>query len=78
MYEAKQTLEELGREYIDNSMEITKIINRKREELKALPNPETSRAAYRLKAQLNKLYAMRRELRDTGGYLINNYPDSLV
>ena len=76
MYEAKQTLEELGKEYVNNSLGITKIINQKREELSSLPNPETSRAAYKLKSQLNILYSMRRDLLDNGNYLINNYPDN--
>ena len=49
------------------------IIARHRKRLSALPNPETSDEAYKIKTLLNVLYKERRDVLETANYLKDNY-----
>ncbi|MBQ2774610.1 MAG: hypothetical protein IJF40_01810 [Clostridia bacterium] len=70
-----KTLSALADEYLEQAQVQTRIIEKNRKKLRALPNPETSREAYRLKTLLNVLYAQRRDLISTANYLKRNYPE---
>ncbi len=70
-----KTLSALADEYFEQAQVQTRIIEKNRKKLRALPNPETSREAYRLKTLLNVLYAQRRDLISTANYLKRNYPE---
>lgn len=65
----------LADEYLHEAQVQTKIIEKYRNKLRSLKNPDTSRDAYRLKSLLNVLYAQRRDLINTALYLKKNYPD---
>ena len=70
-----KSLSLLADEYFEQAEVLTEIINKKRDELHALPQPETSRDAYKLKSLLNILYSQRRDVLDTARYLKKCYPD---
>lgn len=70
-----KTLSALADEYLEQAQVQTRMIEKNRKKLHMLPNPETSREAYRLKTLLNVLYAQRRDLISTANYLKRTYPE---
>lgn len=65
----------LADEYFEQAEVLTSLINKKRQELRSLDRPQTSREAYKIKSILNILYSQRRDVLDTARYLKKNYPD---
>ena len=68
-----RTLSQLADEYIDQAHVLHGIIKKKRKQLSALPNPETSDEAYKIKVLLNVLYKERRDVLETANFLKDNY-----
>ena len=66
-----RTLSQLADEYFEQVLDV--IIARHRKRLSALPNPETSDEAYKIKTLLNVLYKERRDVLETANYLKDNY-----
>ena len=57
-----RTLSQLADEYFEQAQVLDGIIARHRKRLSALPNPETSDEAYKIKTLLNVLYKERRDV----------------
>ena len=68
-----RTLSQLADEYFEQAQVLDGIIAKKRKQLSALPNPETSIEAYKIKTLLNVLYKERRDVLETANYLKYNY-----
>lgn len=68
-----RTLSQLADEYFEQAQVLDGIIAKKRKQLSALPNPETSDEAYKIKTLLNVLYRERRDVLKTANYLKDNY-----
>ncbi|MCI6969460.1 MAG: hypothetical protein MR920_02660 [Oscillospiraceae bacterium] len=68
-----RTLSQLADEYFEQAQVLDGIIAKKRKQLSALPNPETSDEAYKIKTLLNVLYKERRDVLETANYLKDNY-----
>ena len=68
-----RTLSQLADEYFEQAQVLDGIIARHRKRLSALPNPETSDEAYKIKTLLNVLYKERRDVLETANYLKDNY-----
>ena len=68
-----RTLSQLADEYFEQAQVLDGIIAKKRKQLSALTNPETSDEAYKIKTLLNVLYKERRDVLKTANYLKDNY-----
>ena len=68
-----RTLSQLADDYFEQAQVLDGIIARHRKRLSALPNPETSDEAYKIKTLLNVLYKERRDVLETANYLKDNY-----
>ena len=68
-----RTLSQLADEYFEQAQVLDGIIAKKRKQLLALTNPETSDEAYKIKVLLNVLYKERRDVLETANFLKDNY-----
>lgn len=70
-----RTLSQLADEYFEQAQVLDGIIAKHRKRLSALPNPETSVEAYKIKSLLNVLYKEHRDVMETANFLRDNYSE---
>lgn len=68
-----KTLSQLADEYFEQAQVLEELIAKHRKRFSALPNPETSEEAYKIKTLLNVLYKEHRDVMETANFLKDNY-----